>query len=48
MPDKTPKKKPEIPQPRPDIVLPDDAADPGARELQRAPSPRSEPGQEGA
>ncbi len=44
MPDKTPKKKPEIPQPRPDIVLPDenDVADFGAHAVLRSPSPRNE------
>ncbi len=47
MPDKTQRQKPEIPQPRPDIILPDHAADSGAQEPQRAPSPRNEPGQEG-
>lgn len=44
MPDKAEKKKSEIPQPRPDTIPLDDAADFGAREAPRAPS-RSEPGQ---
>ena len=38
------KAKPEIPQPRPDIVLPDgnDVADFGAHPILRMPSPRNE------
>ena len=42
MPDKAEKKKPEIVQPRPDIILPSDngTADPGSRDMQRAPAPR--------
>lgn len=46
MPDKAPKKKPEIPQPRTDIILPDDTADSGEREMRRAPAPHGESGQE--
>ena len=44
MSDKAPKKKPEITQPRPDIVLPDDngAADYSDRAVLHSPSPRSE------
>lgn len=49
MPEKDIKKKPEIPQPRPDIVLPDDnsAADLGAQAFLRMPSPRGNANQEG-
>lgn len=48
MPDKASKKKPEIPQPKPDTILPDDrdAADFGAQEVLHSPSPRSEINQE--
>ena len=48
MPDKAEKKKPEIVQPRPDIILPDSSstADSGSREMQRAPAPRGETGRE--
>ena len=44
MPDKAEKKKPEIVQPRPDIILPDNsgAADSGSRDMKRAPAPRGE------
>ena len=45
MPDKASKKKPEIPQPRTDIILPDGTADSGEREMRRAPAPHGEPEQ---
>lgn len=46
MPDKAPKKKPEIPQPRTDIILPDNTTDSGEHEMRRAPASRGESGQE--
>ncbi|MGN0968517.1 MAG: hypothetical protein ACI4O3_04535 [Oscillospiraceae bacterium] len=44
MPDKAEKKKPEIVQPRPDIILPDDNGTAGSskQDMQRAPAPRGE------
>lgn len=49
MPEKNTKKKPEIPQPRPDIVLLDgnNVADFDAHAVLRTPSPRNEVNQEG-
>lgn len=48
MDEKKTQKKPEIPQPKPDIVLPDDnnVADFGAHAILRTPSPRNEVNQE--
>lgn len=46
MPDKASKKGPEIPQPRTDIILPDNNAGSGEGGMHRAPAPRIEPEQE--
>ena len=47
MPDKAEKRKPEIVQPRPDIILPDGSstAGSGERDMRRAPAPQGEPEQ---